>query len=221
MNVAIICNGNINDYVFYKKYLTGLDFIIVADAGAAHARQLGLIPDLLIGDFDSISLEDLEFYKKAGVEIQSYPVMKDKTDTEIAIDIVIDRFEKNHADTGSLLIIGALGTRFDHSMANIFLLRKLLNKGIRAKIVNEYNEIMLIDNKIKAELTKQPFDKISLLPLSQVVTGVTTHNMHYPLNNATVEMGSTWGVSNEFLGSTASVSIKSGEMLVILSRDDI
>jgi len=242
MNAAIICNGAVSDYSFYRKYLNGIDYIIAADGGASHARRMGVQPHLLIGDFDSISPEDMEYYRNTGVEIRTFPVNKDKTDTEIAIDIIIEKAEKEKEDinssasdikgsildikgtlfndsafNSSVIIIGALGSRYDHSLANIFLLRKLLDKGIRAKIINESNEIMLINNSIEFE--KNIFDKITLLPLSHEVTGITTYNMIYPLNNATIKMGSTWGVSNEFAARSAGVSIKSGEMLVILSKD--
>ena len=211
MTAVIICSGTIEDYSYYYKYISEAELIICADGGAAHAQKMGVTPHILVGDFDSISDTVLDFYKSSGVEIIKFPAEKDMTDTEIALDLAIDRGFR------TIILLGALGTRMDHSLANVFLLKRLLNRGIKGIIANEYNEMAVIKDRI--ELQREQGVKVTLLPLSEAVEGVTTKGLYYPLDNATLELGSSLGVSNEFAADTAEVTVKSGLLLVIKARD--
>ncbi|RJQ39623.1 MAG: thiamine diphosphokinase [Nitrospiraceae bacterium] len=211
MKAVIICNGEIKDYTYYEKYFNGAGLIVSVDGGAAHARRLGVKPHVLIGDFDSITREDFEYFRNLGVKIEEFPAEKDMTDTEIAVDFAAEKGCKE------AVVIGGLGTRIDHSLSNVFLLKKMLDRGIKGIIVNEYNEVTIINDRIW--LTRERDIKITLLPLSEKVVGVTTKGLYYPLHNATIELGMTWGVSNEFTDEVAEVSVKSGLLLVIKSRD--
>ena len=211
MTALIVCNGTIRDYSFYKEYFDKAELIIGVDGGARHLLQFGVRPHVLMGDFDSISSKDLEYLKKLGTEIIEFPVEKDMTDTELATEYAISKGFKN------IIFIGVLGTRVDHSLANILLLKRMLDKGVKGHIVDEYNIITLIRDEIS--LRKQPGYNLSLLPITSRVEGVTTKGLYFPLNNATIEMGSTWGVSNRFIDETAEVTIHDGLLLVIQSRD--
>jgi thiamine pyrophosphokinase len=208
---VIVCNGSISDYTYYHKYFIKAEFIISVDGGATHLRKLGITPDVLLGDFDSIIKEDYEYYKNIPVEIIQFPPEKDMTDTELAVEFAMNK------GYNTFVFIGALGSRYDHSMANIFILKKLLDKGIKGVIVNETNEIILIRDKIK--INKEEGIKVTLLPLSETVEGVTTKGLYYPLLDAVLEMCSTWGVSNEFVADIAEISLRKGLLLVIKSRD--
>lgn len=185
--------------------------MICADGGAAHARKFGIIPDILIGDFDSIPEKDFDYFKECGVEIIKYPSQKDMTDTEIAAELAVSK------GCTKLTFIGATGTRLDHSLSNIFMLKTLLKRGVKGIIVNEHNEICLIDNHIK--LHREESEKVTLLPLTDTVEGVSTKGLYYELKDATIELGSTLGVSNEFADDTAEVTICKGLLLVIKARD--
>lgn len=211
MTGLIVCNGRIRDYGFYKPFFDKAGLVICADGGAAHLQKFGVLPHVLLGDFDSISFEDMEYYKSSEVEILKFPVEKDMTDTELAVEMAAQRGCKE------IILIGALGTRMDHSISNVFLLKKMLDMGVEGVIADEYNEIRLIDKSI--ELKRDGDRKVTLLPLSGSVSGVTTKGLYYPLLKATIPIGSTWGVSNEFTGETAGVDIEEGLMLVIESRD--
>lgn len=212
MTGIIVASGNIEDYAFYKKYFDERDLVIGVDGGAFHLRNFGIKPDILLGDFDSISKEDYENYCNAGVEILKYPEKKDATDTEIAIDEGIKR------GCSRFILIGVIGSRLDHSLSNIFLLKKIMNKGIKAMIANEYNEIYLIKDKIRVEYEKGY--KLSLLPVTEKVEGITTKGLYYKLTDATICLGSSFGVSNEFIDDKgAEVSISKGLLMVIKSRD--
>jgi len=210
MTGIVICNGSITDYGYYKDYFDDAQLIVCADGGAVHAKKMGVKPHILVGDFDSIQDDVLKWFENTDAEIQHYPVEKDMTDSEIAINIAVER------GCTSIRILGGFGTRLDHSLANVFLLKKLLDKGIKASIINESNEITLINDEIK--LQKRDGYNVSLIPITEKVEGVTTKGLYYPLHEATIEMGSTWGVSNEFVDETAEVTIKSGMLIVILAR---
>lgn len=211
MTALIVCSGSINDYSYHKKYFERAQFVVCVDGGAKHIRKFGLVPDVLIGDLDSISAEDLEYFKDMKVKIIKYPSQKEMTDTEIAINYAIDNGYKE------VVIIGGIGTRIDHSLANILLLKQLLEKGIKGTLANEKNEITLTKDRIK--VAKEKDAKLTLLPLTKVVEGITTKGLYYQLNCEDIELGSSRGVSNEFKDEFAEISIKSGILIVIKSKD--
>ncbi|MCX7748119.1 MAG: thiamine diphosphokinase [Clostridia bacterium] len=211
MYALIISNGAITNYSFYYTYLKSASLVICSDGGARHARKFGIKPDVLLGDFDSVEKEDLNYYKGLGVEIVKYQKEKDLTDTEIAVNLALERGFK------SIFLIGCLGSRFDHSMANVMLLKSMLLKGCEARIINENNEIALIKDHIT--LKRGHNEKVTLIPISEKVQGVTTKGLYYSLDNETLLIGSTRGVSNEFISDHAEISIQEGLMLVIKSRD--
>lgn len=211
MTALIVCSGSISDYFHYEKYFRRAEFVICVDGGAKYLRNLGIVPDVLVGDLDSISNEDLEYFKSLNIEIIKYPTQKDMTDAEIAVDYAVDK------GFTEIIIIGGIGTRLDHSLANILLVKKLLDKGIKGILVNENNEITMIKDIIEIEREKDV--KVSLLPLTGVVEGITTKGLFYPLKGEDIEMGSSRGVSNEFKDDVAEVSIKNGILMVIKSKD--
>jgi len=211
MTALIVCSGSVDDYSCYEKYFKLAKSVICVDGGAKYVRKFGIVPDVLIGDLDSISDEDLEYLMNMKVKVMKYPSQKDMTDTEIAVDYAVDEGFKE------VIIIGGIGTRLDHTLANILLAKKLLDKGVKCTLVNENNEITLIKDSIK--IAKEEDVKISLLPLTNVVEGITTKGLYYPLNCEDIEMGSSRGVSNEFKDEVAEISIKSGILIVIKSKD--
>jgi thiamine pyrophosphokinase len=145
------------------------------------------------------------------VEIVKYPSEKDMTDAEIAAELAM---EKGYDE---IVFIGATGTRLDHSLSNIMMLKSLLERGVKGIIVNEHNEVMVIDKHVT--LIREENYKVTLLPLTEIVEGVSTKGLYYELKDATLKMGSSFGVSNEFSEDAAEVTIKKGLMLVIKARD--
>lgn len=211
MTGVIICGGSIRDHKYLGRYLEGADIVIAVDSGAAHLESLKAVPDLLAGDFDSISQADYDSLTARGVKTLCFPVEKDMTDSELAVELAMER------GCSTVVLLGALGTRLDHSLSNVYLLKKLLERGVKGIIADEHNEVYLTDNRITIE--REAGSKLSLLPLSGCVKGVTTQGLYYPLKDATLEIGSSWGVSNEFVNETATITITDGLLLVIKSRD--
>ncbi len=211
MKAVIVCNGSVKDYDAIKSFINKNDYIISVDGGASHLRKMGIIPDILLGDFDSAHKEDIEYFRAQGIQVDQFPVEKDMTDSELAIEKALEK------SADEIIFIGAVGSRFDHSMSNIFLLRKLMDARVRACIIDEYNHIYMFNETFT--MPKKEGYKLSLIPMSDKVTGVTTKGLKYPLNNATMSLGTSWGVSNEFYEDIATVTIGEGILLVCLSRD--
>lgn len=210
MNVLILTNGDYGDYGFCKKD-EDFDYVICADRGLCHAKILGIKPDLIVGDFDSTDPGDLEYFKSQGIEIETFDAHKDETDTEIAVTRAIQK------GASEVTVYGGLGSRLDHSLANIHLLYKLLREDIRGRLMNPNNTVYLAEHHI--ELDGKKDDLISLIPFAGKVRGVTTQNLEYPLEDAVIDIGSSLGVSNVLLGNRAEVWIKEGILIVIMARD--
>ena len=149
---------------------------------------------------DSVDNDAINYYKKEGVPIETYPTDKDMTDSEIAIWKLVDM------GYNELVILGATKNRLDHCLGNILVLKELLNKNVKAIIKDENNEVRLINDRV--ELKKQEGYKVSLLPLTNEVKGITTYGLKYSLNDGTLFMGKSIGVSNEFIDDVARVTIK-------------
>ena len=185
--------------------------IISADGGAGHLRALNILPDVMIGDFDSILPEDQEFFEKKQVKKLTFSSRKDQTDTELCLSWAL----KNNAT--DITLLGVTGSRMDHTLANIFLLQKLARLNIPARIINKNNQIHIVMDFI--ELKGGPKDFLSIIPITNKVTGVTLKGLEYPLTNKTLKMGSCLGISNSFKETLASISIKKGCLIVIKSKD--
>ena len=207
MKAVVLAGGKIENYDKVKKYLCESSLIICADSGIEHAFNMGIIPDLLVGDMDSISPEAAAKVQKLGIEKHTYPSEKDYTDTELAIDIALSKGVRE------VILLGGLGDRPDHSLANIYLMVNFKRQGLDLKLAGEKWEMFLIDKM--AEVTGKKGDILSLIPLSPEVAGVNTEGLYYTLKGETLYMGPTLGISNVFLGNTARVTIKQGLLLAV------
>jgi len=208
MRIAIIVNGEINDYDATKQILTSVDYIIACDGGLRHAKIMALWPDAIIGDLDSAPSTYLSVCKQRGIPIYRYPADKDDTDLALAMAHALAQ------PVSSIIIIGALGGRVDHFIANVHVLE--MAKGIHTEIWDNNTSIQLIHSSLCMQ--KDDYQTLSLIPLSTEVTGITTHGLSYPLNNETLRLGVVRGVSNCFNASEAVVTIESGVLIAIRSK---
>lgn len=180
------------------------DLVIAADSGYLSARECGVLPDVFIGDFDSVLKEEVKSEK-----IISLNPVKDKTDTQEAIDYAISQGVRD------ITILGALGNRFDHTLANVHLLKYAHTLGADAKICDTDTDIFLVTDT--AKIAKKDGFCISLIPLSDC-DGVSVSGVFYPLDGAFMPVGNPYGISNEFTENEARIKVCSGELLVILSK---
>lgn len=213
MKAVVISNGEVNNDNFYKElfHQENPQYIICADGGAKHLRRLGIVPTTIIGDLDSIPMAELEFYKEKSIEIIKYDIEKDETDTQLAIQYVMSLPIKE------VILVGMLGSRMDHTLANVYLLKSLLDKGLKASIVNEHNRIYLMDKSI--ELKGRKGETLSLLPFTDRVDGITTEGLHYSLKDAVMTKDNPYGISNVVKGGKVKITINKGILLVILAQD--
>ncbi|MGO1478048.1 thiamine diphosphokinase [Senegalia sp. (in: firmicutes)] len=211
INILIIGGGNFIDKELALDLINNTDKIIAADGAGKYLYELNRLPDVLIGDFDTLEANILEYFRKKDVDIHEFLPVKDKSDLELAIDLATEYSPKE------IIIIGALGSRMDHSLSNIMLLFHILEKGIEVKMIDDKNEIMPIKNEIK--IKKSKYEYISLLPILEDLDGVELIGLEYEFSNLKLKRTSTRGISNRFKEKEAKIKVKSGMGLVILSND--
>ena len=217
MNCLIISGGTLDPartLTWYRRLDTLInqaDLIIAADSGARHLRKSGCLPHVIVGDLDSIDPQTLAFFKKKNIPIHSHPSRKNQTDTELCLSYALDR------GADHITFLAATGTRMDHTLANILLLTQTADAGVKARILDAKNELFLVKDRL--ELTGDPGQLISLIPISSEVTGVTLKGLAYPLCNHTLLRGSSLGVSNYFSDTIAVISVESGILCVARSMD--
>ncbi|MEY8415703.1 thiamine pyrophosphokinase [Tissierella praeacuta DSM 18095] len=211
MKGLIVSSGTITDYNRLESVVKEVDFIICADGGMNHLMKINRNPDLVIGDLDSISQVSLDYIKYNNIPIKKYPSIKDETDTEIAMKYLIDRGYKE------IILTGVTGTRQDHTMANIFLLNTLYDKGINGKIVDDNNIIYLTDDYLELPCLKNSY--VSIIPIVEDGIVISLKGFFYNLDNEFIKFGSTYGISNEIVDNTGIIKIHRGKALVFISKD--
>lgn len=211
MKTLIIAGGSAINPKIIRELIKEVDFIIAADGGALYLYNENIFPDILVGDFDTLEKDILEYYKQNGINIKTFPEKKDKTDLELSIDCAL-----NNGAT-EVIITCAIGTRMDHSIANILLLYSLLEKGIKAKIIDDHNEIFFV--RQKHEIKKNRYEYISVIPIFDDVIGVTMKGFEYETTEEKFNKLSTYGISNKLKHKTGVIEIKKGSPLIILSKD--
>lgn len=221
MNKTLILTGGDINLEFAAEYCMEHEFqmVIAVDAGLRAADRLSIIPDYIVGDFDTVS--PLLLYKYENMKdivIKRYKPEKDFTDTQIA---VMKAIEEN---SFSIHILGGTGSRLDHTLANIQLLQSALECGIEAMIVSEKNRIRLLGDKRKSIILAKEdsgYKYVSLISLSEKVSSVTTTGMKYNVNNYDFYMDKniSIGVSNEIMEPKAEIKITDGKLLLIESND--
>jgi len=203
--------GEIADYEFIKKYNLTDGIVICADSGYKHALNLGITPNYIVGDMDSI---DCEVAENKNIKILSCdPVDKILTDGQMAVRLA------NGCDCDDIIIFGALNkgnsSRFDHVLGNVYLLKDAKILGVSAKIVERDCEIILIDKYTKFE--RRNFKYLSFLPLSETVKCLTLTGVKYPLNKVKITQKCYYTMSNEFAEDVATINLKKGELLAIMT----
>ncbi len=187
-------------------------FIVVADGGAKTLKKYDLSANLLIGDLDSIDDASLNFIKEKNIKVTKFPVKKDLTDTDLCVEYLL---KKKFDD---ILILGALGTRLDHELANINILKKLYKKGIISKIEDDNNEVYYVEEG-SYTFYKNNKKYISVVSTSDE-TVYSTKGLEYEVSDLKLDFDNpSLGVSNEISDKKGEIEIKKGAAFVILSRD--
>jgi thiamine pyrophosphokinase len=187
--------------------LDAADLVVAADGGYGSAAILGLSVDLLVGDLDSIAPADLAAAERAETRIERHPTAKDRTDLALALDAVLA------GGPARVTVVGGHGGRLDHLLANVALLAAAPYTPLR--ITGLLGDAVVTVVRDRTTLPTTPGSLLSLLAMHGPAEGVTTEGLVYPLDDALLEPGSSLGVSNRCTGSTATVTVRGGAVVVV------
>ena len=219
MKYLVILGGEIHDTPLLRRIFKEevFDQVIAADSGLNWAYRLEIRPDLMMGDFDSVEPEILEYYKKQEIPWKAFPARKDFTDSELALWAAMD-LSKNGDE---IYLLGGVGSRMDHTLANVFLLCEPLKKGIKACIIDGLNEIRMLEGPCEMKMAyREEQQYLSLLPFMGSTEGIDLEGVAYPLRNFRLQMGKCIGISNEIEGKEARLRVRNGYLLLIRSTND-
>lgn len=210
---VVFANGELINPQAVHTLLQPDDMLVAADGGYLHMQTLGLQPNLLIGDLDSLPAAEVESLRAAGVELEIYPREKDATDLELALARVAAR------GVHEIRVVAALGGRLDQTLANLYLLEMDELKGIDVRLDDGHEEILIIRHK--AMVSGTPGDTLSLLSMEGCSKGVTTQGLKYPLKGETLCPSRSRGISNVMLETEAVIEVRSGALLCIHTRQTV
>jgi thiamine pyrophosphokinase len=206
---AVIIAGGQTKGEGWRRWVQADDWIIGADGGAARALTWGLVPDLVIGDMDSLPEEARSRLEAKGCRFVEHPRAKDETDLELALRFAAEEGARE------IVVMGAMGGRIDHTLANLLLLALPSLAGVSIRVVEGEQEAVLARGGETVRLDGAPGDLVSLLPLGGDVHGVSTESLAWALHDDTLRFGSSRGVSNEMSGTTARIQVGEGVLLVV------
>jgi len=215
MKIAIFANGAISRLDKIPALLRSCDLLIAADGGARHCRMANVFPHIVIGDFDSLTPAELDEYQAHGTRFIRYPSRKDFTDLELALEFACDQ------GADQIIILGGLGLRWDQTLANILLLAQPSYGCARISLLDGSQEITLICETHTLEISGQPGDTVSLIPIRGNAEGITTFGLEYPLSNETLQFGASRGVSNVMLGNRATIHLEHGLLICTVIHQEV
>lgn len=207
--IFIFANGILSQPELLQTQLQPSDRIFCADGGTQHALTLGLMPEAIIGDLDSLSPETISQMEAAGATIHRHPADKDQTDLELALALAVAEKPEE------ILLVTALGGRLDQMLANILLLTHPDYASIRLSLIDGYQWATLLHDHQAITVKGNPGDTLSLIPLSPTVHQVNLTGVAWPLTDATLSFGSTLTISNVLTDTQARVQIGEGLILLV------
>ena len=187
------------------------DLVIAADAGYLTAQKMGITPDILLGDFDTLGVENIP----DGIECMRVPAEKNDTDTQLAVSTAIERGAKE------IVIVGGVSGRLDHTLSTLAVLESLWerkNDRIYATLTDGKNRVRFLRNS-GTILPRSQYRYFSLIAADELVKGVTLEGCKYPLKNGRISRRHQWAVSNEITGNCALIEISRGGAWIIESMD--
>ena len=205
---AFIYTGGAVRTEFITEHPKADDLTIAADSGYHTARALGERIDILLGDFDSIG----QVPRDEGFEIQQVPAEKDYTDTQLAVEIAIDRGAEE------IIIVGGLTGRLDHTLSTLAVLEELHARGLHGYITDGQSRAHYVKSS-STLVARSAYKYLSILAADETVKGIDIEGCKYPLKRATLRRRHQFAVSNEITGNVAFIAVKKGGVYIIESRD--
>ena len=215
LRAVIFANGRLSHPELDRRQIQAGDWILAADGGVHNCLRLGLTPQVVVGDMDSLPPPELERLQAQGTQLLRFPSRKDQTDLELALDHAL------HQGAQEILILGALGMRWDQTLANMLLLTRPDLDGRRISLVDGPQRVYPLRAGQTLHLEGQPGDTLSLIPVQGDARGITTTGLEYALHGGQLAFGATRGISNTFLKAHVSIRLDQGTLLCIhLSRTE-
>jgi len=208
--VIIVSGGRKPSLSLYRSLYDSDCRTIAVDSGAEFFRENGILPHILLGDFDSITEETLHYFEEK-TKLIRFEKEKDFTDTEAALEEAL----KENPD--EIFLLGCTGNRLDHFIGNLSLLEKALHRGVRAFIMDDHNKIFMMK---KPGIIRKDFgDYISFQAFRGPVKGFGVKGVKYPLWDYELVLGDSMNVSNEFVEKYISVTFREGILMVFMTKD--
>ena len=211
MNCVIVANAPDLDLGPYHAVVAAAELLIAADGGATSLLRANLLPNIVIGDLDSLDQAGHAALAAHQVELRRYPREKDETDFELALLFAAEQ------GATRIDVFGALGGRWDHTLANVWLLAHPALLGSQVRLLADQQVLSLV--RTQAVIEGQRGDTVSLIPLTPEVHGVTTSGLQYPLEQATLHANQARGVSNVLLEPPGKVSVTEGLLILVQHHD--
>jgi thiamine pyrophosphokinase len=209
---VVVANGSLPDLAPFRTLLETADLVIGADGGAQALLSAGIRTDILLGDFDSLDPTLLHRWQQQGGTSLIFPADKDQTDLEIALHYAVEN------DAREIVVLGALGGRLDHELANVLLLAAPFLSEVSTAILDVQTRAVAVRREIT--LRGKPGDLLSLLPVGDAAQGVWVDNAAYGLHGETLTLGPSRGVSNVLMGDTITVRVADGILLAVHTWPD-
>jgi thiamine pyrophosphokinase len=210
MKVLVVTNGTITDTGVLKGLAANHETILCADGAVRHIRKIDRLPTKVVGDLDSISQDDLKWIKANHIPVLQYDVRKDFTDTEIAVSHALE------IGASAITIVGAWGSRVDHSLGNLYLLKLISEHRVEGMIVDRNLEISLISENKKLSWKKG--ETVSFIPVSEKVLGLTLKGFEYNLDAVDLKMGSSRCISNIVATDNPEIRLTQGFLFAIRNK---
>jgi len=208
LRAAVFLNGSPDPPDLLRRVAARADLVVAADGGALHALAAGIVPELVVGDMDSLGDEGTRRIEARGASLERHPAKKDKMDGHLA---VLAARKRGATD---LDLLCATGGRPGAVFALPHLLLAAERMGVRATVAAGWGEMFVVESGSRT-VAGGPGESVSVFPVSGAAEGVTLEGFEYPLEGATVEAGDTVGFHNELLGEGARVAVNDGALLVI------
>ena len=208
MRAAIFLNGAPDSKRLLQAVAGHADFVVAADGGARYALAAGIIPDLIVGDMDSLGEDLAREMEASGAELERHPVRKDKMDGHLAVYAARER------GATAAEFVCAAGGKVGAVFAVPHILLAAERQGLRSSVVADWGTMFVVEAGSRA-VEGSVDDSVSVFPLDGPATGVTLVGMAYPLTDETLEPGDTLGFHNELVGTEAKVSVEDGTLLVV------
>jgi thiamine pyrophosphokinase len=212
VRAAIFLNGVPDSEPLLGAVAKAADLIVAADGGAGHALAAGIVPDLIVGDLDSIEGDLAREMVGRGAELQRHPTEKDKMDGHLAVLAAKER-GATAAD-----FVCAAGGKPGAVFAIPHILLAAERRGLRSTVFADWGRMFVLEAGSRV-VEGAAGDSVSVFPLAGPATGVTLEGMTYPLQNAILEPGDTLGFHNELVGRRAFASVEGGTLLLVQENE--